>query len=123
MKKSISYKKSQARRLRKYAIRKKVSGTAEKPRISVFRSLTNIYAQIIDDENGVTLVAMSSKAKDFEVDSKKKKTEISYEVGLKLGQMAVEKGIKEVCFDRSGYLFHGRVKALADGARKAGLKF
>jgi len=123
MKKTISYMKAQARKRRKFSIRNKISGTASKPRISVFRSIKNIYAQIIDDENGVTLVSMSNLAKGFEVEAGKKKSEVSYQVGLELGKIAVEKGIKKVCFDRSGYLFHGRVKALADGARKAGLEF
>ncbi|MEA1973865.1 MAG: 50S ribosomal protein L18 [Candidatus Cloacimonadota bacterium] len=123
MKKSISYRKSQARKLRKFSIRAKISGTSEKPRISVFRSNKNIYAQIIDDESGVTLASMSTIAKGFEIDSSKKKTEIGFQIGLELGKKAIEKGIKKVCFDRAGYLYHGRVKALADGARKAGLDF
>ncbi len=107
---------------RRLAIRKKLSGTPARPRLAVYRSLNNIYAQIIDDTTGKTLVSMSNIAKDFGGE-KAKKTEMSFQVGLKLGEKAVAAGIKQVSFDRSGYKYHGRVKALADGARKAGLEF
>lgn len=120
---SPTYKRNLARKRRRKAIRKKVFGTADRPRISVFRSLSHIRAQIIDDESGLTLISFSSFAKDQKIDQTKNKTEQSFEVGKILGEMALAKGIKKVCFDRSGYLYHGRVKALAEGARKAGLEF
>ncbi|MCF7794050.1 MAG: 50S ribosomal protein L18 [Candidatus Cloacimonetes bacterium] len=120
---SATYKRTLARTKRRKAIRKKIFGTPEKPRLAVFRSLNHIRAQIIDDTNGTTMLAFSSFSKVAKIDKSKKKTEQSFEVGKKLGEMAIAKGIKEVCFDRGGYLYHGRVKALADGARKAGLKF
>jgi large subunit ribosomal protein L18 len=89
----------------------------------VFRSLKNIYAQIIDDTRGVTLVSMSTIAKDNGIAQGDKKTAQSFEVGLKLGEKAIAAGITKIAFDRAGYKYHGRVKALADGARKAGLVF
>lgn len=122
MKKSITFVKAQARERRKMAIRKKLHGCSERPRLVVFRSLTNIYAQIINDDNGVTLVAMSTKAKN-ETFNGKTKVDKSFEVGEKLAKRALENGITQVCFDRAGYRYHGRVKALAEGARKAGLNF
>ena len=99
-------------------IRRKLAGTAERPRLSVHRSLTNIYAQVIDDQKGETLVSASSiKLKTGgNVASAK-------EIGKAVGKLAVEKGVKKVVFDRGGYLYHGRVKALADAAREAGLEF
>lgn len=107
-----------ARQKRHLRIRKKVSGTAERPRLSVFRSLKNIYAQVIDDVNGVTIVSASSL--DIEnggnVDAAK-------EVGKLIAERAKEKGIDSVVFDRSGYIYHGRVAALAEGAREGGLEF
>lgn len=115
--------KSNLRRRRRAAIRKHLSGSSERPRLAVFRSNKNIYAQIIDDSKGVTLASMSSKAKDFAAGQAKTKTEISREVGLMLGKKALEAGITTVAFDRAGYKYHGRVKALAEGARKAGLDF
>jgi large subunit ribosomal protein L18 len=109
------------RRLRiRRGIRKKISGIALKPRFSVFRSNTGIYAQLIDDERGVTLVSFSSTDLKSE---KGTKSQISTLVGKKLAEKAVAAGIKEVIFDRGGYLYHGRVKALADGAREGGLNF
>ena len=108
---------------RRAAIRKRVSGTTQRPRLAVFRSLKHIYAQIIDDTSGKTLVSMSSKAKGFEANGAKTKCEISAVVGEKLGEKAIAAGIQTVAFDRAGYKYHGRVKALADGARKAGLIF
>lgn len=122
-KSSATYKRTLARKKRRKSIKKKIFGTPEMPRLAVFRSLNHIRAQIIDDTKGITLVSFSTFAKDAEIDRSKKKTEQSFEIGKKLGELALAKGIKNVCFDRGGYLYHGRVKALADGARKAGLKF
>ncbi|MCB5251150.1 MAG: 50S ribosomal protein L18 [Candidatus Cloacimonadales bacterium] len=122
MKKSVTYLKEKARSRRKLAIRKRIFGTAERPRLVVFRSLTNIYAQIIDDEVGKTLVSMSTLVKEESFNGKTK-IDKSFEVGEKLAKRALDKGITQVCFDRAGYKFHGRVKALAEGARKAGLNF
>jgi large subunit ribosomal protein L18 len=121
MKNSITKKKELARKRRTKAIRKKIFGTADMPRLAVFRSLKNISGQIINDETGVTLLSLSSLSKEIELDKSKKKIEQSFEIGLKLGEKALEKGIKQVCFDRGGFLYHGRVKAFAEGARKAGL--
>ncbi|MGI6122928.1 MAG: 50S ribosomal protein L18 [Acetivibrionales bacterium] len=112
-------------RLRKHArVRKKISGTAETPRLSVFRSSKHIYAQIIDDVSSTTLVAASSldEALKGKLDYSGNK-EAAKEVGKLVATKAIEKGIKQVVFDRGGYLYHGRVKELADGAREAGLEF
>ncbi len=110
------------RRLRiKRRIRKIVSGTASQPRLAVFRSNKEIYAQIINDENGATLVAASSIQKD--VKAKGNKTEVASTVGKAIAEKALKAGIEKIAFDRSGYLYHGRVKALAEGAREEGLKF
>ncbi len=106
----------------RYRIRKKISGTATKPRLSVFRSNTEIYAQLIDDDNGVTLAAASSKEKDV-VAQKVNKTEKSKLVGAAIARKAAELSIANVVFDRGGNLYHGRIKAVADGAREAGLIF
>lgn len=103
-------------------IRKTIKGTAERPRLSVFRSNKQIYAQLIDDLNGVTIAAASSASKDFEA-MKANKVDIAKEVGKTIATKATESGISVVIFDRGGYLYHGRVKALAEGAREAGLKF
>ena len=101
-----------------------ICGTAKKPRLSVYRSLTNIYAQLVDDEKGVTLVAVNSLQKQFKTLLKNKtKKEKAFIVGEQLAKQAVAKKIKEVVFDRSGYLYHGRVQQLADGARQGGLQF
>lgn len=108
---------------RRAAIRKRLQGTAERPRLAVFRSLKHIYAQIIDDRLGKTLVSMSSRSKDFTLETGAKKTDQSTQVGIKLGEKAIAAGITKVAFDRAGYKYHGRVKALAEGARKAGLDF
>ena len=108
------------RRIRiKAHIRTKISGTAEKPRLTVFRSNTQIYAQIIDDVKGVTLAAASSLGSKDKIT----KTEQAAVVGKLIAKNALEAGIKEVVFDRNGYLYHGRVKQLADAAREGGLKF
>jgi len=113
--------RQEARVRRHLRVRKKVSGTPEKPRLAVFRSEKNIYAQIIDDVNAVTLVAASSLDKDFEgVGSNK---EAAKAVGEAIAKRAIEKGIKEVVFDRGGFVYHGRVQSLAEGAREAGLEF
>jgi large subunit ribosomal protein L18 len=105
-------------------IRKKIDGTAARPRLSVRRSLSHIYAQIIDDVSGKSLLNMSSLSPEVKAASEgKKKTEISKELGKLLAQKAIAAGIKNVVFDRGGYLFHGRVKAVADAAREAGLEF
>ena len=106
----------------RYRIRRKIAGTAQKPRLSVFRSNTEIYVQLIDDDNSVTLAAASSKEKDI-VAQKVPKTEKSKLVGAAIARKAVELGLKDVVFDRGGYLYHGRVKAVADGAREGGLIF
>tara|TARA_B100000683_G_scaffold113125_1_gene111349 strand:+ start:5067 stop:5417 length:351 start_codon:yes stop_codon:yes gene_type:complete len=103
-------------------IRKNISGTSEKPRLAVFRSNKEIYAQIIDDTKGHTLCAVSSRDKALS-SVKGTKTEIAKEVGAALGKAAVTAGLSTVVFDRAGYLYHGRVKALAEGARENGLKF
>ena len=112
-------------RLRKHVrVRKKISGTPETPRLCVFRSSKHIYAQIIDDVSSTTLVAASTL--DEALKGKVKRTgnrEAAKEVGKLIGSKALEKGIKKVVFDRGGYLYHGRVKELADGVREAGLEF
>lgn len=104
-------------------IRKKISGTAEKPRVAVFRSNKQIYAQVIDDNNGVTLLSVSSREKEMAGQTGIKKTEQAKLVGKSLAERCKEKGIENVVFDRSGYKYHGRVKSLADAAREGGLKF
>lgn len=114
--------KSQRRQNIRYRIRRKVSGVPGKPRLSVFRSNTDIYAQIIDDVNGVTLAAASSRDKDIAA-QKVTKTEQSKLVGAAIARKASELGIQQVVFDRGGYLYHGRVKAVGDSAREAGLQF
>lgn len=106
----------------RYRIRKKVSGTATKPRLSVFRSNAEIYAQLIDDDNAVTLAASSSREKDI-VAQKVNKTEKSKLVGAAIALKAKELGITTCVFDRGGNLYHGRIKAVADGAREGGLQF
>ena len=106
----------------RFGIRKKINGTAAKPRLSVFRSNTEVYAQLIDDVTGQTLAAASSKEKSIAA-QKGTKSEKSKLVGSAIAAKATELGLKEVVFDRGGYLYHGRVKAVADGAREGGLKF
>ncbi|MEG0853074.1 MAG: 50S ribosomal protein L18 [Angelakisella sp.] len=102
-------------------VRAKISGTAARPRLSVFRSASNIYAQLIDDVAGVTLAAASSLDKGFEGNGSNK--EAAKRVGLAVAKVATAKGIEEVVFDRGGFVYHGRVKELAEGAREGGLKF
>ena len=105
----------------KRGIRKHLSGSSERPRLSVYRSNKGIYAQVIDDQAGVTLASASSLAKDFSVSGTK--VEQSKAVGKLLAERALAAGVSKVVFDRNGYLYHGRVKSLAEGAREAGLDF
>ena len=118
----VSRKDSNKARLTRHKrVRAKISGTPERPRLCVYRSLANISAQIIDDVNGVTLASASSMDKDFE--GVGGNTEAARKVGTKIAERALAKNITEVVFDRGGYLYHGRVKELAEGAREGGLKF
>lgn len=110
-----------ARQRRHRRVRGKIAGTAERPRLNVFRSAKHVYAQVIDDEKGITLVSASSLEKDFKGFGGNK--EAAKKVGQMIGKRAVEKGIKEVVFDRGGYLYHGRIAELAEGARESGLTF
>ena len=112
---------NKARIKRHLRVRNKISGTPERPRLNVFRSAKHIYAQLIDDVNGVTLVSASSLEKGFEGNGGNKKG--AKKVGELIAKKAAEKGIENVVFDRSGYLYHGRVMELAEGARECGLKF
>ena len=114
--------RGQRRYRRHLRIRKKVHGTNERPRLAVHRSLKHVYAQIIDDVSGQTLLGVSDQAKDISV-KEGGKVAASFAVGKLLGERAAAAGIKQVVFDRGGYPYHGRVKAVADGARKAGLEF
>ena len=112
-------KQKEARRVKiKYRVRNNISGTADRPRMSVFRSNKQIYVQVIDDEAGKTLVAASSLGQEA-----CPKKEQAFKVGEAVAKKALEAGISEVVFDRNGYLYHGRVKEVAEGARKGGLKF
>ena len=116
--------KNQVRKGRHLRVRNKISGTAGKPRLNVYRSTSNIYAQVIDDEKGVTLASSSTVEKDIMAKVKgKNKKEAATIVGEAVAKKAIAKGIKEVVFDRGGYVYTGRVEKLADGARAAGLKF
>ena len=111
-----------AQRMKRHSrVRSKISGTPERPRLSVFRSENNIYAQIIDDVAGSTLVSASTVEKGFEGNGGN--VEAAKKIGALVAERALKKGIEEVVFDRGGYIYHGRVQALADGAREAGLKF
>ncbi len=114
--------KTQRRRKIRYSIRRKIAGTAKLPRLSIFRSNSEIYAQLIDDDNGFTLAAASSRDKDIQAQSGTK-SEKSKLVGQAIARKASDLGITAIVFDRGGYLYHGRVKAVADGAREGGLKF
>ncbi len=109
----------------KIKIRKKISGTSERPRLTIYRSLGNIYAQIIDDATGKTVVSASSLSKEIAEDIKKAKSKIerSKIVGTHLAKKALEQKVNTVVFDRNGYRYHGRIQAIADGAREGGLKF
>ena len=113
--------KNKTRQKRHLRVRNRVAGTAERPRLNVFRSLAHIYAQVIDDEKGMTLAAASSLDKDFK--GKGGNIAAAKAVGAAIAKKALEKGISEVVFDRGGYIYHGRVAALAQAARDGGLKF
>ena len=113
---------TRAQRMKRHArVRSKISGTAERPRLSVFRSENHIYAQVIDDVAGNTLVSASTVEKAFEGNGSN--CEAAKKVGATIAERALQKGIEEVVFDRGGYIYHGRVQALAEAAREAGLKF
>ena len=113
--------RNEMRKIRHTRIRENLSGTSERPRLCVFRSNANIEAQIIDDVKGVTLVSASTKDKDFQ--NYGGNVEAAKAIGEAVAKRAIEKGITEVVFDRGGYVYHGRVAALAEAAREAGLKF
>lgn len=118
----INRPNTNAQRVKRHKrVRAKISGTPGCPRLNVFRSLSNIYAQIIDDVNGVTLASASSVEKDFE--GLGGNCEAAKKVGMAIAQRALAKGIENVVFDRGGYVYHGRVQSLAEGAREGGLKF
>ncbi|MFT5746871.1 MAG: large subunit ribosomal protein L18 [Paraglaciecola sp.] len=117
----MGFNKEGRRKRIHYRIRKKVRGTAARPRLAIYRSNKEIYAQVIDDVNGVTLCSASSRDKGFSVEGPK--VEQAKSVGKKLAENAQSASIDNVVFDRGGYLYHGRVKALADGAREGGMKF
>ena len=130
--KSKATPRLKGRHRRHMRIRKKVNGTAERPRLTVYRSLNHIYVQLVDDLAGRTILTISSSHKDVSgalnsasggAKGAKGKIAASKEVGKRVAQLAKEKGIERVCFDRGGYLYHGRVKAVADGAREGGLNF
>ncbi len=120
----MSVKEKDRRSRKKIRIRKKIFGTAENPRMTVFRSLSQIYVQLVDDTTGKTLVSTSSLSKEISGDIVKAKSKIekSKIVGIYIAKKATEKNIKTAVFDRSGYAYHGRVKALAEGAREGGIK-
>ena len=115
----MALSKGEKRQKIKRRVRRNIFGTAEKPRLSVYRSNKEIYAQIIDDNSGVTLVSATSRKSD----AAGTKTEVSTTVGKALAEKAIAKGIETVVFDRNGFVYHGRIKALAEGAREGGLKF
>jgi large subunit ribosomal protein L18 len=121
----VSKSKVDRRQKIKYKIAKKVRGTAEKPRLAVFRSLKHVYTQLIDDVNSVTLLSVNSNSKEIsdKLADSKGKISVSKIVGQLTAEKAKTKNIKSIVFDRSGYLYHGRVKAIAEGAREGGLKF
>jgi large subunit ribosomal protein L18 len=120
----LSYQRDAGRRQRQRRVRKKVFGTDARPRVCVFRSLKHIYAQVISDERGVTLVSVSTLSKGLKGKVKKTKgVETAKQVGLLLAEVCKEKNITRVVFDRNGFLFHGQVKALAEAAREGGLNF
>lgn len=118
----MAIKKSDRRQRIRYRIRKVVSGTSQQPRLAVYRSNKDIYVQLINDLTGTTICSASSSEKELK-SVKGTKTEIANAVGKKIAERAVSAGISEISFDRGGYLYHGRVKALAEGAREGGLKF
>ena len=118
----MALSKEERRQRLRFRIRKTVSGTETRPRLAVFRSNKEIYAQLIDDVNGKTITAASSRDKDIS-SAKGTKTEIAALVGKSVAEKALKAGVENISFDRGGYLYHGRVKSLAEGAREAGLKF
>ncbi len=118
----MALSKSNRRDRIRFRIRKSVSGTQQRPRLAVFRSNKEIYAQLIDDVSGNTITAASSRDKDIDA-SKVNKTEAAKLVGQAIAEKAMKAGVEQVTFDRGGYLYHGRVKSLAEGAREGGLKF
>jgi len=122
---SGQHNKYERRAIRRMRIRKRVEGSKGRPRLSVFRSAAHIYAQLVDDEQGVTLAQASSREQGLDTSDieAKGRIRLSTAVGRLIAQRAKAAGITQVCFDRGGYLYHGRVKALADGARAAGLEF
>lgn len=125
MKGRSSIRKAGRERRRK-SVRKHVQGASDRPRLSVFRSLKHTYAQLIDDRKGVTIISASTLSDDVRKElgnGDHTKTDASKAVGKVLARLALEKGIKKICFDRGGYLYHGRVRALADAAREGGLEF
>lgn len=111
------------RERRKLRIRRKVSGTSDKPRLSVFRSAKHIYAQVVDDASGKTLAHLSTLSRDVRSNDEGDKTAAAKRVGAAVAKALLSKGIERIVFDRNGYLYHGRIRALADAAREAGLKF
>jgi large subunit ribosomal protein L18 len=115
--------KTVARAKRLKRVRKKISGTPERPRLRVFRSAKHIYAQIIDDAAGQTLVAMSTLNRDLDLAEASGKIAKAHQVGVAIAKVAKQKGIAQVVFDRGGFLYHGRIKAVSDGAREGGLIF
>jgi large subunit ribosomal protein L18 len=119
---NIQKAKAKSHQRRKLRSKSKLFGTPERPRMTVYKSLKHIYAQLVDDQSQKCICGASSMTKDLAADQKKK-TELAGKVGELIGKIASEKGITTIVFDRSGYLYHGRIKALADGARKSGLKF
>ncbi|TVQ95688.1 MAG: 50S ribosomal protein L18 [Desulfovibrionales bacterium] len=119
----MKYTKAQARMRRKHRIRKKISGSALRPRLVVFRSNAYIYAQLIDDEAGHTIASSSSLLLAKDAEFKKYNCETAVQVGKDLAGKAKEKNIHQAVFDRGGYIYHGKIKALADGAREGGLQF
>ncbi len=119
----IAQRRIKIRKARHARVRKKISGTPDRPRLCVRRSLNHVYAQLIDDVSGISLAQVSSLHKDLKEASGKPGKELAKDVGKKIGEVAKEKGIKTVVFDRGGYLFHGRIKSLADGAKETGLQF
>lgn len=122
--KKISNPKAKSRLRRKRNIRKRISGTSSKPRLTVFRSNVHIYAQAVDDTTNSVLASSSDLEKSIKNDGQgKKKSEVAKMVGEQIGKKLKEKNIESVVFDRNGFIFHGRIKAVADGAREAGLKF
>jgi large subunit ribosomal protein L18 len=119
---STNMKKQELRIRRKHSIRKKVEGSVERPRLSVYRSLNHIYAQVIDDVSGKTLAAASTLSPELK-DGKGKKKELAKEVGKLVAKKCQDAKIEAVVFDRNGFMYHGRIAAVADGAREGGLKF